>query len=171
MQPRRLRLTKPGRSRNSRHMRHLYVLSNQPGSLGLTRILILCSTQETPKASRLPWTRTQTSNWPRSLNNSTRIRTQWSRSCSIGSFLSSQNYIATSRRSRHKLLVGHRFHDTPITFMSCNVLITPNETHPHDTLRVYRSMDSGRDHRHKETSTTLHPLGDVRGGKLASRKR
>ena len=48
--------------------------------------------------------------------------------------------------------------------MTCKVLITPNETHPHDTLPVYQSLDLNRDHWRAETSATL-PLGDVYGRK------
>jgi len=62
----------------------------------------------------------------------------------------------------HGLLVDYfhdYFHRTPATFASCNVLITPNETHPHDTLRMYQSVDSKGDHQRKETRTTLLPLG------------
>ena len=48
--------------------------------------------------------------------------------------------------------------------MSCNVLITSNETHPHDTLPVYRPADLNGDHRHKETSTAMLPPGDGYSG-------
>ena len=51
------------------------------------------------------------------------------------------------------------FHHTPTTFTSCNVLITPNETHPYDTLRMYQTVDSKRDHQRKETRATSLPLG------------
>ena len=106
-QPRRLKHIKRRRTRNSRHMRHLYVQSNRLGIPNFTPTLVVCSTQETPKLSKPPWTRTRTLNWPRSLNSSTKTRTQWSRSCLIGSPSSSQNYIATSRRSRHRFLAGY----------------------------------------------------------------
>jgi hypothetical protein len=33
-----------------------------------------------------------------------------------------------------------------------------------------RSVDLNRDHRYKETGTTLLPLGGVRGGKLVSKE-
>lgn len=59
-------------------------------------------------------------------------------------------------------LVGYfygRFHGTPTTLMSCSVPMT----HPHDTLRMYWSMGSNRDHWYKET--TLLPLGGFRGEK------
>ena len=39
-----------------------------------------------------------------------------------------------------KFLVGYSydcFYHTPATFTSCNVLITPNETHHHDTIRLW----------------------------------
>jgi len=130
-QPRRLKPTKPRRNKNSRHMRHLYVRSNQLGTSDFTPTHVVCSTQETPKLSRPPWTRTRTLNWPRSLNSSTKTRTQWSRSCLIGSPSSSQNYIATSRRSRHSFLVDCFYdflRDTSATSTTCKVLITPNET-------------------------------------------
>ena len=62
----------------------------------------------------------------------------------------------------HGLLVDY-FHDYSYphsaTFVSCNVLITPNKTHPHDALRMYQSVDSQGDHQHKETRTTSLPLG------------
>lgn len=62
----------------------------------------------------------------------------------------------------HRLLVDYfhdYFHRTRATFTSCNVLITPNETHPHDTLRMCQSVDSKGDHQHKETRAALLPLG------------
>jgi len=130
-QPRRLRYTKPRRNKNSRHMRHLYVRSNQLGIPDSTPTLVVCSTQGTPKASRPPWTRTRTLNWPRYLNSSIRTRMQWSRSCLIGSPSSSQNCTVTSRRLRHRSLVGYFYdflHDTSATSTTCKVLITLNET-------------------------------------------
>ena len=44
--------------------------------------------------------------------------------------------------------------------MNCNVLITPNETHPHDTLPMYRPVGLRRGHLRKETSPAILPLGD-----------
>lgn len=66
-----------------------------------------------------------------------------------------------------RFLVGYscdRFYDSPTTLMNCNVLITLNETHPHDTFVCIRERWD------KETNTTLLPLGDVRGGKPISKE-
>jgi len=63
-----------------------------------------------------------------------------------------------------RFLVGYfydSFYDTPTTPMNRNVLITLNETHPHDTFVCTRD---------KETNTTVLPLGVVRGGKPISKE-